>query len=256
MKSIVLVDKPAGMTSFELTEKVAQVFGVSKAGHTGTLDPNVTGLMVIALDEARKAMPVLMGLEKEYAGRMLLHAEVPSADLSAAVKKFTGDIIQKPPVKSRVARVERKRTIHAFRILRIEKREVLFSVVCEAGTYIRKLIHDLGAHLGCGAQMTELRRTRVGPFSIGEAVVLSRLSQKGLIPLEQALERTGLKKITIPDTLLQKARNGVPMQENQLIKKDANIADGTTVGIYDTAGNIIALGKMTGERIRPERIFL
>ena len=84
-KGIVLVDKPKGMTSFDVVDKVGRILNVKKAGHTGTLDMNVTGLMVIALDESRKAMPVLIGMDKEYVGKMLVHAE---ADKPSITKVF------------------------------------------------------------------------------------------------------------------------------------------------------------------------
>jgi H/ACA ribonucleoprotein complex subunit 4 len=254
-KGVVLVDKPKGMTSFDVVEKVCETLGAKKAGHTGTLDPNVTGLMLIALEESRKAMPVLMGMEKGYEGKMLLHKETGKEKIEKTFKKFTGEIVQKPPVKSRVARVERKRRIYSLGVLGIKGREIEFKVKCEAGTYIRKLVHDIGESLRTGAHMTGLRRTKIGPFLSKEAVSLSKLSGKNVIPLERVLERIELKKITVKDQAIPKIRNGSPVFPDWITKKE-KAKENEIVGIFDKSGKIIALGKPSGEKIKTDRVFL
>ena len=253
-KGVVLIDKPRGMTSFDVVERVGRILGVEKAGHTGTLDMNVTGLLVIALGESRKAMPVLMGMDKGYEGKMLLHRNVVEKTIGKTFKSFTGEIVQKPPVKSRVARVERKREIHSLKILKINGREISFEVKCEAGTYIRKLVHDMGEHAGSGAHMKELRRTSVGPFSLKESVPLSKVSEKDVIPLEKVLDRTHLKKITVNEEAVPKIRNGSPVFPEWVIKKD-KAKDNETIGIFDKAGEIIALGKFSNKGIKTDRVF-
>jgi len=104
--SVILIDKPKGPTSFDIVEKVSKFLKVSKAGHSGTLDPNGTGLLVIALGEARKAMPVLTGLDKEYIGVMKLHGDIEKEGVTRVLMSFNGVITQMPPVKSAVARRE------------------------------------------------------------------------------------------------------------------------------------------------------
>lgn len=163
--SVIIVDKHSGPTSHQVTAWVKDIFGVKKCGHSGTLDPAVTGVLPIALENATKAMPALMGLEKEYVGVMHLHKQVEEKLLREAVMKFVGKIIQVPPVKSAVARRPREREIKFFDILEIDGKEVLFNVECEAGTYIRKLIHDIGEELKTGAHMSELRRIKAGNFT-------------------------------------------------------------------------------------------
>jgi H/ACA ribonucleoprotein complex subunit 4 len=254
-KGVVLIDKSSGMTSFDVVERACRILGCERGGHAGTLDPNVTGLMLIALEEARKAMPLLMGMDKEYEGTMTLHGDVARESLEKTFVKFTGEIIQKPPVRSRVARVERKRKIHLLRILKIEGREITFEVRCEAGTYIRKLVHDMGQDIGCGAHMSELRRTCIGPFSIEEAVPLSKLSEKSVIPLEKILERIGVKKITVRDEAVQKIMNGSPVFSD-FIKSQEKAEDNELVGIFDEKGSIMAIGKKSGDKIKTERVFL
>ncbi|UCC91816.1 MAG: RNA-guided pseudouridylation complex pseudouridine synthase subunit Cbf5 [Candidatus Aenigmatarchaeota archaeon] len=254
-KGVVLVDKPRGMTSFDVVERVCETLGVSRAGHTGTLDPNVTGLMLVALEESRKAMPALMGMDKEYEGKMLLHGVVGRKMIEKTFKKFTGEIVQKPPVRSRVARMERKRKVHSLRILKMKDREIEFKVKCEAGTYIRKLVHDIGESLGTGAHMVELERTKIGPFLLKEAVPLSKLSEKNVITLERILERAMLKKITVKDHAIPKIRNGSPVFPEWVTKKERAKED-EIVGIFKKNGEIIALGKPSGEKIKTDRVFL
>ena len=254
-KSVVFVDKPKGMTSFDVVEKVREILSVRKAGHTGTLDPNVTGLMMIALEEARKAVPVLMGLDKEYIGKMWLHKDVEMNDLKQAFKKFTGVIKQLPPVKSRVARVERERKIYEFEILGKNRREVEFRVFCEAGTYIRKLVHDLGVYLGVGAHMTWLRRTKIGPFSIDESVKLDELTPEHAIRLEDVLKRLNFKNVVVKNEVVQKIRNGSPVFPEWIIEKNYE-GNEKYIGIYNEEREIIALGKPMGDKIKTDRVFL
>ncbi len=254
-KGVVLVDKPAGMTSFDVVERTCKLLGARRGGHAGTLDPAVTGLMLVALEEARKAMPVLMGMDKEYEGRMLLHGDVDGKTVGEAFRKFTGEIMQKPPVKSRVARVERKRNVYSLAIRRITGREVEFSVSCEAGTYIRKLVHDIGQHIGCGAHMIRLRRTGIGPFRIEEAVPLTELSEKDVIPLENILKKTGLKKIVVEDDAICRIRNGVAIGAESILESDGP-ADDEIIGIFDSGHSIIALARFSAEKIKIERVFL
>lgn len=254
-KGVVLVDKPKGITSYDVVERVGQTLGIDRAGHSGTLDPNVTGLMLIALEESRKSMPILMGMDKEYEGKMWLHGEVRRKEIEKTFKKFTGEIAQKPPVRSRVARVERKRRVHSLRISKIKGREIEFKVKCEAGTYVRKLVHDIGEYIGKGAHMTELRRTRIGPFQLKEAVPLSKLSSKNIIKLERILERVKMKKIIVKDEGIPKIRNGSPVFREWIIKKDKS-KQKEIVGIFDKEGEIIALGRLEGKKIKTDRVFL
>jgi len=253
-KGVALVDKPKGLTSFDVVERVCEKLGASKGGHAGTLDPNVTGLMLIALEESRKAMPVLMGLDKEYTGKLWLHKDVGIEETRAAFKKFTGVIKQIPPVRSRVARVERERKVYEFELLEKNGREVEFRVLCEAGTYIRKLVHDVGEYLGVGAHMSELRRMKIGPFHVKEAVELSKLSGKNVMNLEKVLERVGLKKVVVEDHAIPRIKNGSPVFPEWVVKKNCK-GNEECIGIYSTKGEIIALGKPMGKKVKTDRVF-
>ena len=169
---IINIDKPSGPTSFDVSEFVMKTLGLRKTSHFGTLDPKVTGVLPIALNRACKLTGFFLGEDKEYIGIMRLHEPVSPEVLEKAIKDFTGKIMQLPPVKSRVARVVREREIKSFEVLETKEQDILFRVSCQGGTYIRKLIHDLGEKLGIGAHMLELRRIRAGIFKEENSVNL------------------------------------------------------------------------------------
>jgi H/ACA ribonucleoprotein complex subunit 4 len=163
---IINLDKPANPTSHEVTAWVKQILKVTKAGHGGTLDPSVTGCLPVALGKATRALQVLLPAGKEYICIMKSHGSFSSEQLLDVLKNFQGKIYQTPPVRSNVKRRLRVRTIYNLEL--IECDESLYSLLhveCEAGTYIRKLCHDIGLLLGTGAHMQELRRIRTGPFT-------------------------------------------------------------------------------------------
>jgi H/ACA ribonucleoprotein complex subunit 4 len=162
--SIINVDKPSGPTSFQTDEKIKKWLKLKKAAHFGTLDPKVTGVLPVSLNRACKLSDYFMHKDKTYAGVMHLHKKTTKKKLEKEMKKFIGKIKQTPPKKSKVKRQERQRTIKKFEIIEIKGQDVLFLSKVQAGTYIRKLIHDLGENIG-GAHMLELRRTQAGIFS-------------------------------------------------------------------------------------------
>jgi len=165
---IINIDKPSGPTSFSVSDFVRNALnsvGVRKTSHFGTLDPKVTGVLPIALNRACKLTGFFLGEDKEYVGIMRIHKDIPLEKIKDAIKeKFLGKIKQTPPKKSRVKRIERQREIKTFEILEENDKNILFKTEVEGGTYIRKLISDLGDALGIGAHMLELRRIRAGIF--------------------------------------------------------------------------------------------
>ena len=173
---IVIIDKPSGPSSHEVSSFVQKIIKIDKAGHTGTLDPGVTGVLPVALGKGTKIVQALLNSGKEYIALMHLHDEVTPRQLKDAFKKFKGKIKQFPPQKSAVKRRWRYRSVYYVEVLEVDGRDVLFKIGCEAGTYIRKYIHDMGEHLGVGAHMQELRRTKAGPFSDRDMVTLQDLS--------------------------------------------------------------------------------
>src|SRR3989344_5778449 len=148
--SIVNIDKPKGPSSHQVSDYVQKILGIDKAGHSGTLDPNVTGVQPIATGRATRITEFFLTAPKEYVCLMHLHKPVEESALRQTIDEFTGKITQLPPVKSAIKRVERVREIYEFEILEIREQDILFRVKCQAGTYIRKLCHDLGKKLGIG----------------------------------------------------------------------------------------------------------
>lgn len=202
---VLLINKPLTWTSFDAVKKVRILTGVSKVGHAGTLDPLATGLLIICTGPFTKKITTYMGMEKEYTGSITIGASTPTFDLEsqpenhcditsitpeiiqATTNQFTGTIQQMPPMHSAIKKegkplyllarkgiettVEpRTITISSFDITRIENEKIFFKVVCSTGTYIRSLAHDFGKALGTGAYLSSLCRTRIGAFSLNDAV--------------------------------------------------------------------------------------
>jgi tRNA pseudouridine55 synthase/H/ACA ribonucleoprotein complex subunit 4 len=161
---ILVIDKPRGPSSHQVASWVGKMLGC-QVGHAGTLDPQVSGLLLVMLGNAVRLAPLLLQHDKEYICLMRLHGDVDKKKFEQVAAEFTGKLYQRPPRKSAVKRALRIRTINKLEILDTENRLVLFRVQCDAGTYIRSLCHHIGLALGTGAHMIELRRTRSGPFS-------------------------------------------------------------------------------------------
>jgi len=190
--AILNIDKPAGPTSFQVAERVGKIVGARKFSHFGTLDPKVTGVLPVALNRACKLTGYFIQHDKTYVGIARFHDAVDLKKIEEMIKKkFLGVIKQTPPVKSRVKRQEREREIYSFDLLEQKGKDVLFEVKCQGGTYIRKLIDDLGIELGVGAHMLELRRTSAGIFGEEDKEFVN------LYELEKAVEDGKLKDILI-----------------------------------------------------------
>lgn len=176
LDGFIVVDKPKGPTSHQVDYWIRQILGMEKVGHIGTLDPGVTGVLVMALGKATKLIDIAHEQKKEYVCVMRLYGDVPEDYLREVLQEYVGEIYQIPPMRAAVARTLRKRTIHEMEILEISGRLVLFRVVCDSGTYIRTLCTDVGYSLGVGAQMAELRRTRTGLFQESDLVTLQEVA--------------------------------------------------------------------------------
>lgn len=168
---IIVIDKPTGPTSFEVDVFVKGQLALTKTSHFGTLDPTVSGVLPIALNRACKVAQFFSTQDKTYVGIMRLHEEVSDSTLQKTIKQFIGKINQLPPVRSNVKRETREREIKTFAILEREGMDILFETEVQAGTYIRKLIHDIGLVIG-GAHMLELRRTKASIFDESNLVTL------------------------------------------------------------------------------------
>ena len=243
-RSIIAIDKPAGMTSFQVTDFVRGELNMNKAGHSGTLDPEVTGVLPILLGRASRLLEYFIHQDKEYVGIAHLHSSIETEKIKEAIKsKFLGKIMQMPPVKSRVKRQEREREIKSFEILEHNKNDILFRVRCEAGTYIRKLIHDLGKELGIGMHMSELRRTKASIFSEKDIVSLYDFTKaageynqgnpeklsKMLHPVEIITKI--LPKIEVKKTeTIERLKHGSPVFKEMISQHD-NFEKGSSVAV-------------------------
>lgn len=253
-KGVINLDKPAGPTSHEVAAWVKRILQIKKAGHSGTLDPKATGVLPILLQDATKAVGALVRLPKEYVCVLHLHKRVPEGELLDVLKEFTGVLYQRPPLKSAVKRQIRKREVYFIDVLEREGNDVLLKIGCEAGTYIRKLCHDVGEALGVGAHMQELRRTKVGPFDESKLATLHDLTdayhfwiedndetplRNIIMPLERALDH--LPRIIIRDTAVDAICHGARLAEPGVISLPRLDAK-QLVGMYTTRDEIVALG--------------
>lgn len=206
---VVLIDKPSGITSYDVVDVLKKLFKGYKVGHTGTLDPMATGLLTICIGEATKLSDELMSEDKKYKVKMLLGVETDTYDITGKItfasvvnkdeiyikeriKRFIGKQLQTPPIYSAI-KVEGKRSyqvareggslelkpreIEIFDIkdikIDLKSKEVSFEVHCSKGTYIRSLVNDIGKKIGCGATMIELRRIKCGSFNIEDSIPLT-----------------------------------------------------------------------------------
>lgn len=172
---LISMDKPTNLTSHQVAEVVKNYLSISKAGHSGTLDPKVTGVLPVALNRATKIMEVMLKSSKAYVALMHLHKDVPYDDVINVINKFEGKIEQLPPVRCAVKRQLRTREIYSIKLLDHIGNDYLIEVYCEAGTYIRKLLHDIGETLGIGAHMQELRRIKASCFTEYDSYSLQQL---------------------------------------------------------------------------------
>ncbi len=253
-RGIVNIDKPRGPSSHEVAAWVKRALKIDKAGHSGTLDPKVTGVLPIMLQDATKVIGGLVDVSKEYVCALHLHKEIPEKKIFEIFREFTGIIYQRPPVKSAVKRQIRKREIYYIDFLERSGKDVLFKVGCQAGTYIRKLCHDVGEALGVGGHMAELRRTKSGLFDESTAVTLHDLKDayhfwiedgeegpiKDIIkPVEYGLQH--LPKIIVRDTAVDAICHGAKLTEPGVIST-TDLKKKQLAGIYTRDGEIVALG--------------
>ncbi|MDI6708791.1 MAG: RNA-guided pseudouridylation complex pseudouridine synthase subunit Cbf5 [Candidatus Thermoplasmatota archaeon] len=248
------LDKPRGPTSHQVVAWVKDIINIEKAGHGGTLDPKVTGVLPLALGNATKALQAFLYGTKEYIGIMRTHRDVSTDDIKKICSRFVGEIEQLPPVRAAVKREVRKRKIYSFDILEIEKRDVLFKVICQAGTYIRTLVHNVGKLIG-GSHLEELRRTRSCSFEEREAITLHQLKdaymdykegnerelRKVIMPFEKMLSH--LPKIIIRDSAVDAVCHGANLAIPGFVKFDKRIEKGSTVAIFSLKNEAVALGK-------------
>jgi H/ACA ribonucleoprotein complex subunit 4 len=226
--SIINIDKPTGPTSFKISEIIKKKLGLKKTSHFGTLDPKVTGVLPIALNRACRLLGFFISHNKTYVGVMHVNNPVSIKKLQEIINKnFIGRIKQIPPQKSRVRRQEREREVFSFKILEKQDKYLLFKTEVQGGTYIRKLIHDLGQEKEVGgAHMTELRRVKAGIFSEnGKWPIVDMYKFQKAIEEYKKGKEDELRSILIP------AENAIEeIMPCIQIKKDKNIFNKLLIG--------------------------
>ncbi len=251
----VVIDKPRGPPSAQVGSWVRGMLGADRNGHIGTLDPGVSGVLIVAIGKAVKLSKFLSGEDKEYIAIMRVHKEVDEKKIRETMAKFVGAIKQKPPLRSAVAKRVRERTIHEIEILEIKGRDVLFRVRCEGGTYIRKLIFDIGKRMGCGANMLELRRVKSGWVGEEEAHTLYELKNavqkwkeggdggelvRLLVPADVLLH---LKTIKVKDSVMPSISYGSPIYRRGLLD-DGGAHRGEYVKVYSKSGAFCGVARV------------
>ena len=254
---LIILDKPPGPTSHETVAWTKRILKIPKIGHSGTLDPQVSGVLPLGLGEATKALGVLLYGPKEYHALGRFHSLPSKEKLDDVLDMFRGEIFQKPPQRSSVLRQTRTRTIYELEVLEQKERLLLTRILCEAGTYIRKLYYDIGEVLGPGATMIELRRTRVDQFYESDGLVTlhelanaftlweekkdsTKLMQM-IKPIEYALSE--LKSVVIRDSAVDALCHGAQLAIPGILQISPNLNKGDIVGIYSQKGEAIALAE-------------
>ncbi|MEJ2259338.1 MAG: RNA-guided pseudouridylation complex pseudouridine synthase subunit Cbf5 [Nitrosopumilaceae archaeon] len=256
---LIILDKPPGPTSHETVAWTKRLLKIPKIGHSGTLDPQVSGVLPLGLGEATKALGVLLYGPKEYHALGRIHSLPSKEKLNEVIHLFTGEIFQKPPQRSAVVRQTRTRTIHEFEVIEQKERLLLTRILCESGTYIRKLYYDMGEVLGPGATMIELRRTRVDQFRESDGLItLHELAnafsiweeqkdetklRKMIKPIEHALSE--IKSAVVRDSAVDAMCHGAQLAIPGILQISPHLKKGDIVAIYTQKGEVVALAEST-----------
>lgn len=295
---LLVIDKPAGLTSHDVVAGVRRILGTRRVGHGGTLDPDATGVLLVAVGQATRFFPYLSKEDKVYEGAIRLGFATdtydasgrPSAEeshdfpgyeeLAGAMKNFEGRILQTPPPYSakklggkpayKLARAHKEFslkpsvvTVEWFRLRDYRPPLAFFETKCSAGTYVRSLAHDLGQRLGCGAHLDALRRTSVGPYSLGDAVPLDRLEAAAgrgeaaalILPLEQLL--AGVPAVAVRPDAEIRIRNGAALGPAHLGPPPPGAPpfprEACVLRLFGESGKLLALARPSpdGENLHP-----
>jgi H/ACA ribonucleoprotein complex subunit 4 len=225
----------------------------------------VSGLLPIGLGQATKALGLLLLFPKEYRGVMRLHSSVPRGRLEGVISEFTGEIFQRPPQRSSVSRQTRTRTVYELELTESQGNLHLFRCLCQSGTYIRKLVYDIGEVLGVGATMVELRRTKVGPLNESQGLTtlhqlndaVFRLKEGDEAPLRKAIHPVedslgDIKRIVIRDSAVDAICHGARLGIPGILSVSGNAVKGDPVAIMTQKGEMAAIGNvlLSAEEIR------
>ena len=292
---VLLIDKPEGITSHDVVGKVRRLYNTRRVGHTGTLDPMATGLLVVLIGRAAKAAEYLTVKNKSYLAVLRLGITTDTEDVTGQIlttsgdipskehvidvaKSFEGDILQIPPMYSalkvggqklvdlarRGVEIERKPrpvTVHSLSCEPFENGDYALRVTCSAGTYIRTLCADIGKKLGCGGVMASLRRTETGDFSLADSITLEQLEaldEEARFSLLMPIEALfgDLSAVKLPAFYERLCRSGCEIYQQKI---GSSFPLETRVRLCDAKGQFFALGEVReypdGLAIKPLKQF-
>jgi tRNA pseudouridine55 synthase len=307
---VLVIDKPAGPTSHDVVARVRRALGNSRIGHTGTLDPLATGVLVLVVGRATRLAQFLSASDKEYVADIVLgatsetydaegplvpspggrsHAPLEPGVLDSAMAEFRGTYSQMPPPYSakkvggtpayKLARRKKPTelkpvpvTVHALETLSIDADRLRVRVVCSTGFYVRTLAHEIGARLGCGAYLAGLRRTRVGAFTLDDAVALDDIQNGGVeaasgrvIPVERLL--TDLPAVVLSESGVRRVSHGNAVTLEHLAETGAASfpvteaapfsSDAPKVRLLDPSGTLLGIAEWrTGALLHPTIVLV
>ena len=281
-----MIDKPGGMTSHDVVNRIRRVVGTRRVGHAGTLDPLATGILLACVGRATRLVEYLVGQSKTYVTTVRLGqrtntydadgevvAERPFAHIthpliSQSLEPFRGTIQQKPPIYSAIKKdgqplyklarrgeeVDvplREVTIYKLSLLAVNLPEIELELTCSSGTYVRSLAHDLGEALGCGGHVASLRRTAVGDFTINQAVSLDDLTRDNVADF---LRPMAMAVIHLPRLDLS-ADEVVDVENGRFVLRQSHHPQAELVQAYTPDGRFIGVAKANGRMWRPHKIF-
>jgi len=284
MTGVIFLDKPKGLTSFVAANRVKRILGAKKSGHTGTLDPMATGVLVVMLGSATRFIDFLHTHDKAYEatvklgvttdtldieGEVLTRTETnfKTSDFESAMLSFLGEIEQVPPMYSaikkdgkklyelaregiEIERESRKVNIYSLELTGADesKQEFSFRVSCSAGTYVRSLSSDIGEKLGCGAVLTSLRRVEAHGVDISQCKTLEEISEADVVALDTLLE---YPSVTVTAAQAQRFSNGGALDRNRI---HSPLSDGICK-VYSPENKFLGLGEADADELRIKRIL-
>ncbi len=252
--AFLLLDKPRGPSSHQVTAWARDLLGVDRAGHAGTLDPNVSGLLWVGVGPALKLLPLVLEFPKRYVGVVTLHGRVGARDLDRVLAEFVGPIFQTPPVRSAVRRERRVRTVHRLVRVETEGDRSVIDVVGDSGTYVRTLAVDVGEALGVGAHLEELRRVGTGPFPEAQSVPLQALQdavarrREGdpapllalLHPIDEVWRH--FPRIVVKESAASAIAHGAGLARGGILEVPRPFSAGASVVLVRRSGELLATG--------------
>ena len=253
---VINLDKPAGPTSHQVVAWLKMALHVDKAGHGGTLDPQVTGVLPVAVRDATRVIRTLLEAPKEYVCVLETHRAVKPERLRQVLDEFVGPIYQVPPLKSAVKRQLRIRTIYRMDVMETTDRLALFRVSCEAGTYIRKLCHDVGVVLGPGAHMRDLRRSVTGAFVEAEAATMHDVKdayehyvetkddswlRRVVQPVENLVGH--LPRVVVRDSAVDALCHGADLALPGVVEVEKGMVENDLAAVFTLKGELVSVSR-------------